>query len=168
MGISEKIKIKLFNRWAYKQYKKFIKKDNYDFDFSSILTFLELKFTIMGLYFAKYGISTENKKQARELWSARKDIKLYYNSFNEAYKHCQDTFFDKYKCKFETKMRWTPDNNRNLLKLDIDVISPVENKEEAEQFWNSLKIFNLEVGLENKYLNSLFTKIKDNIRGWWD
>ena len=63
-NFQDKISYKLFNKWRNKQYRKFFKHANYDFDFCSYLLFLETKFTCMGLYFAKYGICEDNKIQA--------------------------------------------------------------------------------------------------------
>lgn len=65
-------KYKLFKLWKKSQYKKFLK-NNFEFDFSSILDFLELKLTIMGLYFAKFGIIVreDRVKQVRSIWKTR-------------------------------------------------------------------------------------------------
>ena len=52
-NFQDKISYKLFNKWRNKQYRKFFKHANYDFDFCSYLLFLETKFTCMGFIFCK-------------------------------------------------------------------------------------------------------------------
>lgn len=62
-----KIKYRLFKIWKKQQYKKFLKEANWDFDHSSITSFLELKLTIMGLYFAKFGIVVDEDRKSRSI-----------------------------------------------------------------------------------------------------
>ena len=166
--MKSRLKWLLFRMWKKRKYKKFLKEDNWDFDFSSILYFLELKLTIMGTYFAKYGICVDKKKQAHECWEARREIKRYFNAFDITYEQCQKEFIAKYGCKYEFTMYSEPIEGSPLHSLEFRVISPVEDKEEAEKFWHSLKQHEREYEMQQKAKNKAFELIAKNIEGWWD
>ena len=55
-----------------------------------------------------------------------------------------------------------------LHSLEFRVISPVEDKEEAEKFWHSLKQHEREYEMQQKAKNKAFELIAKNIEGWWD
>jgi len=44
----------------------------------------------------------------------------------------------------------------------------VEDKEEAEKFWHSLKQHEREYEMQQKAKNKAFELIAKNIEGWWD
>lgn len=164
-----KIKYKLFKIWKKQQYKKFLKESNWDFDHCSITSFLELKLTIMGLYFAKFGIviNEDRKKQVRTIWQARKYLRNYQNSFDWAQKQCQKKFRDKYGCDYEVKMFTAPKDEKTSY-LHFECISQVENKEEAEEYWFSLKEHDIEYNREREQLKKAFDQIYEHIGSWWD
>lgn len=76
--LKKRIKFKLFYWWSLWQYYKFIaSEENTDWDYGSIIQFLILKLTIMGIKIAKYGSSTEaySHPMIREMWQTRKYLK---------------------------------------------------------------------------------------------
>lgn len=164
-----KIKYRLFKIWKNRQYKKFLKEANWDFDHSSITSFLELKLTIMGLYFAKFGIvvDEDRKKQVHTIWQARKYLRNYQNSFDWAQKQCQKKFREKYGCDYEIRMFTTPKDSKTSF-LNFECISPVENKEEAEQYWLSLKEWDIEYNRDREQLKLAFEYMQEHMRTWWD
>ncbi len=164
-----KINYKLFKLWKKKQYKKFFKESNWDFDHSSITFFLELKLTIMGLQFAKFGIVVEEdrKKQVRSIWQARKYIKNYINAFDWAQEYCQNIFREKYNCDYTYRMFLTP-YDKNMSTLNFECTSKVENKEDADDFWKSLNELGVEYDRERDQLKKAFDYIFENIFSWWD
>ena len=166
-NLQNKIKYKLFNKWRDRQYRKFFKSSNYDFDFCSYLLFLETKFTCMGLYFAKYGVCEDNKIQARQMWKARDLLKSYLNASITAEEICQKEFVKKFGCKYETELISTK-NESGTYSIDFVCVSPVENKEEAEEFWKSLKEWELARTIEVNSKKLLFEYISENLESWWD
>lgn len=163
-----RLKWTLFRLWKKRQYRKFLKERNWDFDFGSIFDFLELKLTIMGLEFAIFGRCVDNRKQAHECWEARREIRRYDNAFDITYEACQKEFFEKYGCRYEFKMYSEPVKGSPLRSLGFRVISPVEDKEEAETFWQSLKQHEREHEMKQRSKKKAFELIEKNIEGWWD
>lgn len=154
--------------WKKRQYRKFLKESNCDFDFASIFNFLELKLTVMGLTFAIFGRRVDHKKQAHECWEARSEIKRYCNAFDITHEECQKEFFEKYGCKYEFQILSTYIKETGLYSLDYRCSSPVEDKEEAEKFWHSLKQHERVYEMTQKARNKAFEIIAKNIEGWWD
>lgn len=163
-----RLKWTLFRLWKKRQYRKFLKERNWDFDFSSIFDFLELKLTVMGLEFAIFGRCVDNRKQAHECWEARREIKRYYNAFDIVEAECQKEFFEKYGCRYDFQILSNYIKETGLYSLDYECISPVEDKKEAEEFWYSLKQHEREYEMQQKAKNKAFELIAKNIEGWWD
>jgi len=162
--IRNKLRYKLFKLWKKRQYRQFLKNENWDFDFASIINFLILKFTIMGLQFAKFGVCVDEdrKQQVRELWQARRYLKQYLSAYEWAEKLCQKVFFERYGCAYTTEM-----SVKNGY-LEITCTSPVEKPEEAREFWHSLRIFDQEYQRGQECLKRAFEHIHTHILGWWD
>jgi len=159
-----KIKYKLFKFWKNRQYRKFLKESNWEFDHSSITNFLELKLTIMGLYFAKFGIviDDDRKKQVHTIWQTRKYLRNYQNAFDIVEEQCQKKFVEKYGCRYECEL--TTDDHY----LCINCSSKIENKEEAKAYWNSLDEFKLEYEYQQDQLKKVFDSMQNNMMTWWD
>lgn len=164
------LKYSLFKLWKNRQYKKFLKNENWEFDHSSITSFLELKLTVMGLYFAKFGITVDEtrKHQVRTIWQARKHIKNYVNAFNIVEERCQKKFIEKYGCRHELELRFENVGDKKYTELVIDCISNVPDKEEAEAFWSSLDVFTMEYTYGKEQLKLAFDIIHEHLQGWWD
>lgn len=162
-----KIEYKLFVVWKNKQYKKFFKHSNYDFDFCSCLLFLETKFTCMGLYFAKYGICVDHKIQARQMWKARNLLRTYLKADTIAQELCQKEFFKKFGCRYEKELV-CHNKDSGMYGIGFVCTSQVENKEEAEEFWNSLNEWEMARTIEINSKNLLFEFISENLENWWD
>ncbi len=166
-NLQNKIEYKLFVVWKNKQYRKFFKHANYDSDFCSYLLFLEIKFTCMGLHFAKYGICEDNKIQARQMWKARNLLKSYLNASTIAHEICQKEFFKKFGCRYEAELA-SRKNDSGTYSIDFVCTSQVENKEEADEFWKSLKEWELARTIEVNSKKLLFEYISENLENWWD
>lgn len=169
MKLKERLDYKLFKIWKNRKYKKFLKDENWEFDHSSITSFLDLKLTIMGLYFAKFGIviDEDRKKQVHTIWQARKYLRNYLNAFDWAQKQCQKKFRDRYGCDYEVKMFTVPRDDETSY-LHFECASKVENKEEAEKYWFSLKERDIEYNREREQLKKAFDQIYEHIGSWWD
>lgn len=169
MKLKEKIEYKLFKIWKNRKYKKFLKDENWEFDHSSITSFLDLKLTIMGLYFAKFGnvVDEDRKKQVHTIWQARKYLRNYLNAFEWSEEQCQKKFREKYNCDYKFEMVSTP-RDKLTSYIDFKCTSQVEDKEEAEKYWNSLKDWELEDQREREQLKKAFDYIHEHIGSWWD
>lgn len=169
MKLKERLDYKRFKMWKNRKYKNFLKNENYEFDHSSITSFLDLKLTAMGLYFAKFGhvIDEDRKKQIRSIWQARKYLRNYQNSFDWAQKQCQKKFRDKYGCDYEVKTFFVSRDDKTSY-LHFKCVSQVENKEEAEEYWLSLKECDIEYNREREQLKKAFDQIYEHIGSWWD
>ena len=73
----------------------------------------------------------------------------------------------KFGCKYETELISTK-NESGTYSIDFVCISPVENKEEAEEFWKSLKEWELARTIEVNSKKLLFEYISENLESWWD
>lgn len=153
--------------WKQKQYRNFLKKDNWDCDFISYFSFLEVKLTVMALEFIKVHFTVNSVAEARMMWKARQCIRRYNNAFDIAEEICQKKFIEKYGCRYETQMCLSERKEDGLCSIGFNLLSPVSDKKEAEDFWSSLKSWELETEISNKAKKELFDILNDNIQRWW-
>ena len=146
-----------------------MKESNWDFDHSSITDFLYLKLTMMGLQFAKYGviIREDNVKMIRQIWEARRSLKRYNNAGDISQELCQTKFREKYGCDHEFEITFK-DVENNMRQLEFACTSKVEDPEEANKYWNSLKVWDIEQAIESEALEKAMLLISQNLRCWWD
>ena len=165
----KKFKYCLFKKWKKKQYKEFLKESNWDFDHSSITDFLYLKLTMMGLQFAKYGvvIREDNVKMIRQIWEARRSLVRYNNAGDIAQELCQTKVREKYGCDYECEITFK-DAEHNMRQLEFSCTSKVEDTKEADKYWSSLKVWDVEQSIQSEALEKTMLLISQNLRGWWD
>lgn len=163
------IKYELFKIWKKQQYKKFLKEQNWDFDHSSITQFLDLKLTIMGLYFAKFGIvvDEDRKQQVHTIWQTRKYLRNYENAFDITYEQCQKQFREKYGTDYKYEFEYKQNTNKTF-SVTGKMISDVVNREEAELYWKSLKHWDREEAFIQENLKKVFVNLNTHMRTWWD
>ena len=122
----------------------------------------------MGIYFARYGKCVDNRTKPTSGWETRREIKRYYNAFDITYEACQKEFFEKYGCNYEFETYSEPIKGSPLHSLEFRVTSPVEDKEEAKTFWQSLKQHEREYEMKQSSKKKAFELIEKNIENWWD
>lgn len=146
-----------------------MKESNWDFDHSSITDFLYLKLTIMGLQFAKYGvvIREDNVKMIRQIWETRRSLARYNNAGDIAEELCQVKFREKYGCDYESEITFK-DIEHNMWRLEFSCTSKVDDPKEADEYWSSLKVWDVEQDIETEALEKAMLLISQNLRGWWD
>lgn len=162
--------------WRKLQYAKFFLFKNAEFDQGYLLEFLELKLTMMGIYFAKFGIviDVDRKKQVHTIWQARKHLQNYINSSDIILARGQKKFIEKYGVPYELgDMITKPCDNGGEQLLGWKVASPknltAEQEKEVNDYWHS-ECFNFEK--ENKYseeqLKQFWKIFSKNLCTWWD
>lgn len=173
------MKYKLFNLWRKYRYIKFVlSHNNMEWDDSGWVELNILKLTMMGLYFAKFGviIDEEKKLQVRTIWKTRKALLDYQNSFDYCYAKGQEKFKEKYGVPYETgDMVWEPSSthlNASEFK-GIHVVSPKCNSWEEEKkisdyfHTDCFKIMD-EYEREREVLKIALDTIYDKLKFWWD
>ena len=165
---------KMFNAWKLKQYMKFLRKENYDFDWGSIIDMNILKLTMMGLQFAKFGVivDEDRKKQVRTIWAARRELKNCRDAFDIVWVQAQRKFKEKYGFEFESTFTWKAlPNGMSQLEEAVPITpEPVsdEKAKEMSAYWDSLFDLSDEWKLEKASLKKAFKIIAKHIFSWWD
>jgi hypothetical protein len=171
----ENIKYRAFVRWCDRQYIKFIKKDNYDFDWCSIVDMNILKLTIMGLRFAKYGeiIDKDRKKQVRTIWAARRELKHVRDAFEINIAKAEKAFKEEFGFEYHSKMVLTPCEDKPSMSVCTwELITPtpktLEEITHIEKRWRELFPFESEWEFQKASLRKAHKIIEKNIWKWWD
>lgn len=166
----DRIQYKLFKLWCKREYKKFLKERNWDFDHSSITEFLILKLTIMGIFIAKYGYTVPETRHpiVRNIWLARYYLCKYRDAFDIAENLCQSKFIERYGVKYETEFYTTQSENGDYNTLNMKTVSNVPDVEEATEYWRSLDELRLADQIAKENLNKAFGIISEYLMTWWD
>lgn len=172
--LKKNIDYKRFKIWKKRKYYRFIRKENYDFDWASIIDINILKFTIMGLQFAKFGviIDEDRKKQVRTIWAARKELKTCRDAWEIVYNKAQKLFKEKYGFKFETKFEYIKRPDGMVELGESFPITPklitLEEGREMVKYWHEIFGGSDEYNLQKDSLKKAFKIIEKNIFHWWD
>ena len=84
-------------------------------DYYDLYSYLIINLTIKGVYFAKFGMSTENKSQAHECWLAReKLIKSYFYDVIHYPNHNINEFFEKERLIDEDAFKYLGEHIKHL------------------------------------------------------
>lgn len=95
-------KYRQFKRWKKRQYKKFLRKSNFEFDWGSWVKLNILKLTMMGLQVAKFGVCVDEERipQVRQIWAARRELKHVVNAFEITEAAAQKKFKERFGCEY--------------------------------------------------------------------
>jgi hypothetical protein len=145
-----------------------------DWDQGYLIDYLILKYTSMGLYFARHGliIDEERKKQVHECWELRKYLKRYSNAFDIVHAKQQKEFKDKFGWEHKSELIFGEINEKGYGEITFKEIIPEgiseEDKKASKEWWNktctSLDEYTYQNTALDKY-SSLFVKY---IHGLWD
>jgi hypothetical protein len=155
-------------RWVFS-------KENFDYDYASILNMLYFKLTKMGLHFARWGvvIDEDRKKQVRTIWKARNELRKAVNAGDIVYDTAMAKFKKKYGFPYESEMIWESDKEGKFSTLKgFKIIAPVrltpEKEKEMQAFWYKHYGHDMEDALQRKAIKEAFKIIQENIWTWWD
>lgn len=167
------LKYRCFLWWQKRQYKKQLKNFNFEWDFVSIVDFMIFKLTMMGLYYAKYGICADHKKQAHQIWETRKYFNNYRDAEDWAEEQCQKKFRKQFGCDFELKMEFvetgTKDHRgQSLYTAVFSCASDVPDKQLALEVWDSYKQHDVAVKRTNQSKRKAFQNLEKYFENWWD
>jgi len=162
-----------------KRWKKFFKKENYDFDYGSIYTFLENKLTALGLViFNGHVADPERKNMVREIWTARKMLKYLLNNkaSEQAEKEKKDKFFQKFGVPFPESVMTSivcKDDKRLRQLIFYNKYpkgTPKKLQKEMNTFIDEIarESFKRENDLSNEMRVKLFSYIGEHLEHWWD
>lgn len=170
MELRRKIKYKLFTWHRRRVYRKFVSSHgNMEWDYSSVVNLLILKLTFMGLYFAKFGITTdEHRRQlVGSIWEARKNLKQSQRAFDIVEAEAQKAIIAKYGVPFKYGEAITkPRADGCTVFRGYEILSPIENVEEARKLYNS--IISKEHETEMSLVRSALEGISKSLWTWWD
>jgi len=167
------MKYKLYKKWVKFQYIKFILSDkNSDWDFYALLNLNIKKLTMMGLYFAKWGvvIDVERKKQVRTIWQARHYLLNTVNAYDIIEKRAQKEITEKYGSPFKygemiTESKKNGDYIFKGFILDSPKVEPDKEKEVRDLYHSYTK---KEYPFMDENVKKAFEVISSNIFTWWD
>lgn len=167
------LKYRCFLWWQKRQYKKQLKNFNFEWDFVSIVDFMIFKLTMMGLYYAKYGICADHKKQAHQIWETRKYFNNYRDADDWAEEQCQKKFRKQFGCDFELKMEFvetgTKDHKgRPLYTAIFSCQSDVPDKPLALEVWDSYKWHDVSYQRMKDSKKKAFQNMEKYLENWWD
>ena len=167
------LKYRCFLRWQRRQYKKRLKDFNFEWDSVSIVDFMIFKLTMMGLYYAKYGICVDHKKQTHQIWETRKYFKNYRDAEDWAEEQCQRKFRKQFGCDFELKMEFvetgTKDHKgRPLYTAVFSCQSDVPDKQLALEVWDSYKWHDVSYQRMKASKKKAFQNMEKYLENWWD
>ncbi len=161
-----------FQRYVNWQMIKFFLLENREWDWTYLLKVMEKKFTYMGLYFAKRGVSEENKKKAHACWELRKAVKDINNYEDNAYIKKTKLFIERYGFEYTLKMKSekiTEGSHKGMYTCDFTTIYPIdfpeEKKEEAEEYYHSI---NLSDGMYKEALDRFTKLMTHHLEHLWD
>ena len=176
-NFKERTQYRLHRLWRNWQYAKFFLFKNAEFDQGYLFEFMELKLTMMGLYFAKFGIVVKEaqRKQVRTIWQARKHLQNYLNASEIVYERGQKKFIEKYGVRHEYgDMVTKPCEDGVMVQfLGWKVASPAgltpEQEQEVNDFWHKeCNSFEYEYNYSNDQLKKFWKVFYKNVRHWWD
>lgn len=139
--------------WKYFRYQKFLKL-NAEFDWEYLIDMMVLKLTLMGLEFAKFGVSADRRKMVRSIWAARKQLKRVIDAYVIAEESGQRRFEARYGKKFQHSAEM-----------------PQEDSQRAEEirFWyKECNPLNTEDVIQKEALHKAFLLIEASLFEWWD
>jgi hypothetical protein len=146
-----------------------------DWDQGYLINYLIIKYTSMGLYFAKFGIviDKDRKEQVRYCWELRRELKKYTNAWDTANKLRLKDFKTKFGWTYDSEILFTPVKDMDgYTELNFKIIAPEGYTEEqkiiAEEYWHSLYSIYKEEDIEQEALDKYGKLFVEYIRGLWD
>ncbi len=171
----ENLRYKLFKIWKAQQYRKFLREENYEFDWSSIVNMLILKLTMMGLQFRKFGWTSDEdvRLKVNTIWATRRELKRVLNAFNVCHDQAEKAFEKRFGFPYRSEMISTPcEDHPGMSEVHFKTIlpygSPPELEEEANKVWRELFPFDADTRLANASLKTAFKLMQKHIWNWWD
>jgi len=149
-----------------KRYFMFIWKENTEWDWSSIIEMLDLKFTIMGTTIWKWGVSVESRNVAHRCWLLRKHLRDIGKADDKGSKEVDLLFKDIYGFLPEFDFKF--EKPKLLMSLIIPKGFDESKREEMEKVYDELKVFERQEGYTLKAIHDFSLEFEKSIRYLWD
>lgn len=144
----------------------FIWKENTEWDWSSIVDMLDLKFTIMGTTIWKWGMAVESRNVAHRCWLLRKHLRDIEKAYDKGSKEVDQLFKDVYG--FIPEFDFKYENMHLSMPLIIPKGFDVTKREEMEKVYNELKLFERQEIIETQAIHRFCLELEGNLRYLWD
>lgn len=148
------------------RYVVFFWKENTEWDWSSIISLLDLKFTIMGTTIWKWGVSAEARNVAHRCWLLRKHLRDIGKADDKGERDVELLFKDIYG--FIPKFDFKYDGGRLFMPLIVPQGFDESKREEMEKVFNELKVFERQEEYTLSAIKAFCLEFEKSIRYLWD
>ena len=165
-------KVYWFKVYWKQKLARYIIKEYQPWDQTYLMEYLILKFTFMGLYFVKFGICEESKKQAHDCWMMRKHIKEY-QSFRDKADAMKEALFLKefgfpYAPTYDL-VSYTDGMGQKISTIHVDYHIPegsIVTEDGISAFIRKNNDLDYDIG--QKALDNFAKVFVSSVRGLWD